>query len=40
MRTAVTDRGKAEALRDAFCLPPGQVLLGHFLCARRKPGGW
>lgn len=29
---------RAEALRAAFALPPGQVLLGHFLCARRKAG--
>jgi hypothetical protein len=40
-RTNVNDEpGRAEALRAAFCLPPGQALLAHFLCGRRKPGGW
>lgn len=36
----MSDPGKADALRAAFCLPPGQALLGHFLCARRKTSGW
>ncbi|KIY94993.1 hypothetical protein MNEG_12971 [Monoraphidium neglectum] len=40
MRTNINDPAKAEALRRAFGLSSGQSLLAHFLCARRKPGGW
>jgi len=40
MRTNISDKAQAEALRNAFCLPPGQVMLAQYLCARRKPGGW
>jgi hypothetical protein len=37
MRTNITDPGKAEALRAAFCLPPAQVRVGER--RRRADGG-